>query len=135
MSGPGAWIRRTLRAIAGLTLLLYSGGCGTVRLEVPPGYDSVRILEIDEPAEIRVERTVWFWLWGGKPISDNTTRTEIETYDLKEVRLRTEQTLLDNILTPICAVVSIVRRTLIVEGNTDAALRRNRVEMTGTEPR
>lgn len=126
MSGRRAWKGLALPGIAAAILL---DSCGTVQLEVPPGHDSVRMLEIDEPAEIRVERTVWFWLWGGRPISDNTTRTEIEEYDLKEVRLRTEQTLLDNILTPICAVVSIVRRTLIVEGNRDAALRRNRVEI------
>ena len=120
------WKQCLASAIACLLLLC---GCGTVRLEVPPGHGNVRMLEVDEPAEIRVQRTVWFWLWGGKAISDNTSKTEIEQYDLKEVRLRTEQTLLDNILTPICAVVSIVRRTLIVEGNTEAALRRNRVEM------
>ena len=42
--------------------------------------------------------TVWFWMWGGQPISDNTTKSDIERYNLKEVRLRTEQTLLDNIV-------------------------------------
>lgn len=126
MSGRG---RRKRGLLAAVTGLLLATGCGTVRLEVPPGHDDVRMLEADEPAEIHVERTVWFWLWGGRPISDNTTRTEIEKYNLKEVRLRTEQTLLDNILTPICAVVSIVRRTLIVEGNRGGALRRNRIEV------
>ncbi len=55
----------------------------------------------------------------------------VQSINLKEVRLRTEQTLLDNILTPICAVVSIVRRTLIVEGNQRGALRRNRIEVRG----
>ena len=107
-------------------------GCGTVRLEVPPGRQ-VRLLEVDEPAEIRVQRTVWFWLWGGEPISDNTAMTEIERYDLKEVRMRTEQTLLDGILTPITALVTIVRRTLIIEGNTTPALRRARLAPPAAE--
>ena len=124
--------------IPGLPLACFacaaSTGCGTVRLEVPPGRD-VRLLEVDEPAEIRVQRTVWFWLWGGEPISDNTAMTEIEQYDLKEVRMRTEQTLLDGILTPITAIVSIVRRTMIVEGNTTPALRRSRLAPAVEEPR
>jgi hypothetical protein len=122
MSHRRRWKRTEFPGILGVLLI---AGCGTVRLEVPPGYDDVRLLEVDEPAEVRVERTVWFWMWGGNPISDNTTKTEIEQYNLKEVRLRTEQTLLDTIITPITAVVSIVRRTLIVEGNTDRAVRRN----------
>ena len=99
-------------------------GCGTVRLEVPPGRD-VRLLEADEPAEIHVERTAWYWMWGGNAISDNTPIQEIEKYDLKEVRVHTEQTFIDSILNPITAVVSIVRRKLIVEGNTERALRRS----------
>ena len=100
-------------------------GCGTVRLEVPPGRD-VRLLETDEPADIHAERTLWFYFWGGKAISDNTPAAEIEKYGLVEVRVRTEQTFIDSILNPITAVVSIVRRTLIVEGNAERALRRNR---------
>jgi hypothetical protein len=100
-------------------------GCGTVRLEVPPGRN-VRMLEADEPAEIHVERTLWYWMWGGNAISDNTPAFEIEKYDLKEVRVHTEQTFIDSILNPITAVVSIVRRRLIVEGNTERALRRSR---------
>ena len=96
-------------------------GCGTVRLEVPEGHE-VRLLTQDESAEIRVERTVWFWLWGARPISDNTTKSDIEKYNLKEVRAYTTQTMTDNLLLMITSLVSIVRRTLIVEGNTQTAL-------------
>ena len=35
------------------------------------------------PASVHVERTVWFWSWGAKPISDNTTREDIEKYNLR----------------------------------------------------
>ena len=120
--------RRILRGTGLFWALLAAAvlsGCGTVRLEVPPGCD-VRMLEADEPAEIHVERTLWYWMWGGNAISDNTPIQEIEKYDLKEVRVHTEQTFIDSILNPITAVVSIVRRRLIVEGNTERALRRSR---------
>lgn len=122
--------KKLLLGVIGSAVIAGSvAGCGTVRLEVPAGYGPVRMLEADEPAEIRVERTVWFWLWGGKPISDNTTKTDVETHKLQEVRLRTEQNLLDNILLPFTAPFSVVRRTLIVEGNAERALRRNRGEV------
>ena len=103
-----------------ITFILFSG-CGTVRLEVPEGHE-VRLLAQEESAEIRVERTVWFWLWGARPISDNTTKSDIEKYNLKEVRAYTTQTMTDNLLLMITSLVSIVRRTLIVEGNTESVL-------------
>jgi hypothetical protein len=96
-------------------------GCGTVRLAAPEGR-RVRMLGTEEPAEVRVHRTVWFWLWGGRPISDNTTVQDVLEHDLVEVRMRTEQTMTDNLVLFVTAFVSIVRRTLIVEGNTRAAL-------------
>ena len=65
---------------------------------------------------------MWFWLWGARPISDNTTKSDIEKYNLKEVRAYTTQTMTDNLLLIITSLVSIVRRTLIVEGNTDTVL-------------
>ncbi len=98
-------------------LLLFS--CGTVRIEVPEG-QQVRLLSQEESAEIRVERTVWFWLWGGKAISDNSIKSDIEKYKLTEVRAYTVQTMTDNILLIVTSFVSIVRRTLVVEGNTNA---------------
>jgi len=97
-------------------LLLLLCGCGTVSLQVPEGR-VVRLLEEDEPASIHVERKLWFWQWGGKPISENTTRPDIEAYNLREIRIITVQTLLDNLITTITSVVSVTRITLIVEGN------------------
>jgi hypothetical protein len=119
---------RRLPVAALFVLLLGTAGCGTVRLEVPPGR-SVRLLEVDEPAGVRVQRTVWFWLWGARPISDNTTCEDIRALDLAEVRMRTEQTMVDNVVTVIGSLVTITRRTLIVEGNVDRAIRRDRARV------
>ena len=91
-------------------------GCGTTHLVAPPGRD-VRIMPTDTPASVHVERTVWFWSWGAKPISDNTTREDIEKYNLREVRIDTYQRWYEMIINPITSIVSIQRRTLIVEGN------------------
>ena len=108
-----------LRFIVVLCTALLVSSCGTVRVEVPEG-QQVRLLAEGESAEIRVERTVWFWLWEGKAISDNSIKSDIEKYKLTEVRAFTVQTMTDNILLIVTSFVSIVRRTLVVEGNTNA---------------
>jgi len=109
-------------ALAAMLSFLLVTGCGTIRLEVPKDRD-VRLLEEDEPADVRIQRTVWFWLWGGRPISDNSTASDVLDHDLVEMRMRTEQTLADNLTILFTVWVTVVRRTLIVEGNTVAARR------------
>jgi hypothetical protein len=91
-------------------------GCGTARLVAPPGRD-VRIMPTDTPAEVHVERTLWFYQWGAKPMNDNTCREDIEKYHLREVRIDVYQKWYEMLLNPIMSIVSIQRRTLIVEGN------------------
>ena len=112
------------RSFCILVCLILFSSCGTVRLEVPEGQE-VRLLMNDESSEIRVERTVWFWLWGAKPISDNSIKSEVDKYNLKEVRAFTTQTMTDNIVTLVTSIVSITRRTLIIEGNINSALPTN----------
>ena len=91
-------------------------GCGTTHLVAPPGRE-VYIMPADTPAQVHVERTIWFYQWGAKPISDNTTREDIEKYNLREVRIDTYQKWYEMLMNPITSIVSIQRRTLIVEGN------------------
>jgi hypothetical protein len=99
-----------------LTVVAAGLGCGTAQLVAPPGRD-VRIMHADAPASVHVERTVWFWSWGAKPISDNTTREDIEKYNLREVRIDVYQKWYEMLMNPITSIVSIQRRSLIVEGN------------------
>ena len=116
--------KTNLRLLCIFACILLFSGCGTVRMEVPEGHE-VRVLARNESAEIRVERTVWFWLWGARAISDNTTKSDIEKYNFKEVRAYTTQTMTDNIVLMFTSLVTIVRRTMIIEGNTVSALPKN----------
>jgi hypothetical protein len=106
----GPWLVLCI-ALAGASV-----GCGTTQLVAPPGRD-VRIMPADVPASVHVERTIWFWCWGARPISDNTTREDIEKYNLREVRIDTYQKWYEMIMNPITSIFSFQRRTLIVEGN------------------
>ena len=114
----GAGRRRALRCAR--NLLLVAGcmacGCGTVLFEVPPGSD-VRLLEQDEPVTVTASKKVWYALWGNEPLSDNSTAEMIAEHNLREVRMATEQTLLDNIISMCTGVIGFSLRTVIVEGN------------------
>jgi len=107
----GSW----RRAILALGLLL-AAGCGTVHIEVPPG-SSVTMLDQDQPASITIERHVWFALWGGEPLSDNSTLNDIREHHLTQVRVTVVQSVWDSVINAFTCYFSFVRRTVIIEGN------------------
>ena len=49
----------------------------------------MRIMDLDAPAKVRDERVVWYALWGGKPLSDDSTVETIARLGLREVRVST----------------------------------------------
>ena len=71
----------------------------------------------DEPAKVRDERVVWYALWGGKPLSEISTAPTIQAHQLREVRISTELTPWDTAVNFFTSFVSVVRRTVVVEGN------------------
>jgi hypothetical protein len=87
-----------------------------VQIEAPPG-GRIRIMDLDEPAKVRDERVVWYLLWGGKPLSDTSTAETIARHGLREVRVGTELTATDSVVNTVTSLASIVRRTVVVEGN------------------
>jgi hypothetical protein len=95
-------------------------GCGTVNFDAPEGR-RVKLLTREDPTSVRVERRLWYALWGGKPLSENHTAPLIEEFHLGEVRMATRQNVLDTLITTVTGVFSITCRTLIVEGNPDPA--------------
>jgi len=107
----GPW-RRTVVALG----LLLASACGTVHIEVPPGR-TVTLLDQDQPASVRIERHVWFALWGGKPLSDNSTLADIREHHLTQVRVTVVQGFWDTVINMVTCYVSFVRRTVIIEGN------------------
>ena len=104
--------RAALVAISALGL----AACGAVQIEAPPGA-AIRFMDVDAPAQVRDERVVWYALWGGKPLSDTSTADTIARHQLREVRVATELTAWDSVTNFFTSFVSIVRRTVIVEGN------------------
>jgi hypothetical protein len=109
--------RPTIRRLMLAVVLSAPGlGCGTTHLVAPPGRE-VYLMPADTPAQVHVERTIWFYQWGAKAFNDNSTREDIERYNLRQVRIDTYQKWYEMLINPITSIVSIQRRTLIVEGN------------------
>lgn len=107
LSRGSAWLLLPLLALT---------ACGAVQIEAPPG-TAVRFLDADAPASVRDERVIWYALWGGKPLSDVSTAETIRRRGLREVRVGTELTPWDTVVNAFTSLVSIVRRTVVVEGN------------------
>jgi hypothetical protein len=111
----GGVVRPWRRSIAVLGLLL-AAGCGTVHIEVPPGR-TVTMLDQDQPASVRIERHIWFALWGGEPLSDNSTLNDVKEHHLTQVRVTVVQNVWDSVINAFTCYFSFVRRTVIIEGN------------------
>ncbi len=105
-----------LRPFLIISLSAWLTGCGVVHLNAPAD-QSVRLLTIDAPAKVRLERTVWFKWWGGEPIDPPDTATIIKENELKEVRLYMTNTFVDGLCNVFPGMIGFPRRTLIVEGN------------------
>jgi hypothetical protein len=103
-------------SVALLMLMVLAAGCGTVHFDVPKGA-RVKLLEVDAPTSLRVERTVWYALWGGKPMGDNHTASIIAEYHFKEVRMSNGYSASDSIINTFTSIVTFSRRRIIVEGN------------------
>ncbi len=99
--------------VLGVTFL---AGCGTVVFDVPEGR-KVKLLEVDAPTSITIERVVWYALWGAIPLDDNHSASIIDHYDFKEVRMHNEYSASDSIINTFTSIVSFSRRRIVVEGN------------------
>jgi len=71
----------------------------------------------DPGSEATATETTTHRLIGLSNGDTNTTREDIERYNLREVRMDTYQKWYEMLMNPITSLVSIQRRTLIVEGN------------------
>ena len=103
--------------IAGIiasSLLL--NGCGTLYLNAPDN-QSIKLMSKYKPAEVRVEKKIWFKWWGSEPIDIPDTASVIKEKNLKEVRLYMTNTFVDGLYSVFPGMIGFPRRTLIIEGN------------------
>ena len=101
-------------------------GCFRTELAAPEGKD-VRILSQDEPVKFTTEYKNFYLFYGLLPVWTTQPEEIIEQEDLAEVRVRTQDTISDAVITILSSLIPIMifPQHVIVEGN-----RRNEVEET-----
>ena len=99
-----------------LTTLL--SGCFRTDLIAPENHQ-VRILAADAPTEFHTEYKNWYLLAGVLPIYTTQPEEIIAKEKLTEVRVQTEDTISDGVITFLSALIFIglFPQTVVVDGN------------------
>ena len=101
-------------AIVLLSLLL--SGCFNTALVAPDSH-KVRVMGQQEWATFHTEYKNWYALFGAIPIWVTDPSEIIRKEGLTEVRVKTEETITDGIISVITLVVTIAPQTVVVDGN------------------
>jgi hypothetical protein len=114
---------RLLRFLPLILEITVLGGCFQTRLSAPPGRE-VRVLSQDEPVKFRTEYKNFYLLYGFVPLWPTQPEEIIRKENLVEVRARTQDTVLDAIITAVSMLLPIMvfPQHVIVEGNRQSDL-------------
>jgi hypothetical protein len=109
---------KSLRRIFLISAALILSGCFRTQLSAPPGRE-VRILSREEPVTFMTEYKNWYLLYGMLPIWTTQPEEIIAEENLAEVRVQTQDTVSDAVITAISSLLPILVFTqhVIVEGN------------------
>jgi hypothetical protein len=109
---------RQLRLISLICISIFLSGCFQTKLHAPLGRQ-IRLLAQDEPVKFRTEYKNWYVLYGFVPIWTTQPEEIIRKQNLVEVRARTQDTVLDAIITTASMFLPIMifPQHVIVEGN------------------
>jgi hypothetical protein len=111
------------RLISLICTLIVLSGCFQTQLHAPLGRH-IRLLAQDEPAKFRTEYKNWYVLYGFVPIWTTQPEEIIRKQNLVEVRARTQDTVLDAVITTVSMLLPIMifPQHVIVEGNRQSDL-------------
>ena len=104
-----------MKKIVSIMILLSFIGCYAVRYVAPPQQDVKLMSEVDV-GKVKLQKKVWYAVWGLVPITDNSTEDLIQKYNLKNVKAKSYISFLDWIISAFTGSFSIVCLTIEVEG-------------------
>lgn len=102
-----------------LILSLLVSGCFNTEL-VAPANSNVRVLSAKEKASYHHEYRNWYILWGAVPVFATQPEELIQKNHLTSVRVQTEDTVVDGIISYFTVEFSILPQTVVIEGNSDS---------------
>ena len=91
-------------------------GCLNTNL-VAPESNTVRVLGANEAVKYRKEYRNWYILYGAVPLYTVQPEELIAEQKLTEVRVQTEDTVMDGIISFFSSALTILPQTVVVEGN------------------
>ena len=91
-------------------------GCLNTNL-VAPEDNKVRVLGANEAVKYRKESRNWYLLYGAVPLYTVQPEELIAEQKLTEVRVQTEDTVMDGIISFFTSAITILPQTVVVEGN------------------
>ena len=110
------------RSIAMVCLITFMtalvSGCFNTNLEAPE-HQQVKIITIDDPVNFHTEYKNYYLLGGILPIYTTQPEEIIAKEKLTEVRVQTEDTISDGVITFFTAflLIGLFPQTVVVEGN------------------
>lgn len=101
-----------------IVLTILVSGCFKTNLIAPENH-KVRILSVDAPTKFHTEYKNWYLLAGVLPIYTTQPEEIIAKEKLTEVRVQTEDTVSDGVITFFTSMIFIglYPQTVVVEGN------------------
>ena len=91
-------------------------GCLNTNL-VAPENNKVRVLGANEAVRYHKEYRNWYLLYGAVPLYTVQPEELIAEQNLTEVRVQTEDTVMDGIISFFSSALTILPQTVVVEGN------------------
>ena len=91
-------------------------GCLNTDL-VAPENNKVRVLGANEAVRYHKQYRNWYILYGAVPLYTVQPEELIAEQKLTEVRVQTEDTIMDGVITFFTSALTILPQTVVVEGN------------------
>lgn len=86
-----------MRGLILALLIVISTSCYSVRYVAGPNQE-VKVMAQTEYGKVKVQKRVWYALYGLIPLTDNSTADIIQRYDFKSVKVESKMTFIDFLL-------------------------------------
>jgi len=107
-----------ISAVAGLCFIM--AGCYSVKV-CAPGNTDVSLAQTEKPLGYKTNVRAWYAIWGLVPNinAEDGVQRVIKDNDLTDVRVTTETTVIDWLISYFLGFVTIGSRPIVIEGSTN----------------
>lgn len=104
-----------MKKLIAIIILFNFIACYAVRYVAPPQKE-VKLMSETDAGKVKLQKRVWYALYGLVPITDNSTEDLISKYNLKNVKAKSYMSFIDYLISAFTGYFTIVTLTIEVEG-------------------